>query len=175
MRSVRRLGAIFSGLLLYSSVMGLSSALAKVRLPIQIYAPLGGRTSMLAVILDATVIALLMALLALVWSHITVVPRGPLRRGHRPTTSWCVAGVAFGWLAWTIYGAINFSINPRTYVQPLYALLLSSNVPPLWGVLNVVAVLGAVLLAGHWAKRERDAAMGAMRHSSRSRGSTTAL
>lgn len=174
MRSVRRVGAFFSGVLLYSSVMGISSFLAKLRLPIQIYAPLGGRNSMLTVILEATVIALLMALLALVWSHLTVVPRGPLRRGHRPTTSWCVAGVVVGWLAWTIYGAIHFSLNPRSYGQPLYALLLSSNVPPLWGVLNVVAVLAAVLLAGHWAKRTRDAALGEMRHSSRRRGSMTA-
>lgn len=174
MRSVRRVGAFFSGLLLYSSVMGISSFLAKLRLPLQIYAPLGGRNSMLSVIAEATVIALLMALLALIWSHVTVVPRGPVRRGHRPTTSWCVAGVAFGWLAWTIYGAIYFSLNPKTYGQPLYALLLSSTVPPLWGVLNVVAVLIAVLLAGRWAKRTRDAALGELRHNSRRGGSMMA-
>ena len=175
MRSVRRVGAFFSGFLLYGSVMGLSSVLSKVRLSTQFYAFLGGRTSMLTVILEATVIALLMALLALVWSYITVVPRGPLRRGHRPTTSWCVAGVAVGWLAWTIYGAIHFSLNPKVYGQPLYALLLSSNVPPLWGVLNVLAALAGVLLAGHWAKRARDAALGEMRHNSHRRGSMTAV
>ena len=174
MRSVRRVGAFFSGFLLYSSVMGISSFLAKVRLPPYVYVSMGGRTSVLTVISEASVIALLMALVAFLWSYITVVPRGPLRRGHRPTTSWCVAGVALSWFAWTIYGAIHFSLNPKIYGQPLYALLLSSTVPPLWGVLNVVAVLAAVLLAGHLAKRTRDAALGEMRKGSRRRGSMTA-
>lgn len=175
MRSVRRVGAFFSGVLLYGSVMGLSSVLAKVRLPVKVYTLLGGRTSMLTVILEAATIALLMGVVALVWAHVTVVPRGPVRRGHRPTTSWCVAGLAVGWLAWTIYGAIYFSLNPKIYGQPLYALLLSSNVPPLWGVLNVLAVLVGVLLAGRWATRTRNAALGEMRHNSRRRGSMTAV
>lgn len=175
MRSVRRVGAFSSGFLLYSSVMGLSSVLAKVRLPVQVYALLGGRTSVLAVVLEAIVIALLMALVALVWAHLTVVPRGPLRRGHRPTTGWCVSGVAVAWLSWTIYGAINFSLNPKIYGQPLYALLLSSIVPPLWGVLNVLAVLAGVLLAGRWAKQTRDAALGEMRINARRRASIKAV
>ena len=175
MRSVRRVGAFFSGLLLYSSVMGISSFLARLQLPGKIYASLGGRNSMVSVILEALIIAMLAALLSLAWGYITVVPRGPLRRGHRPTTSWCVAGVTVGWLAWTIYGAIYFSLNPRSYGQPLYALLLSSSVPPLWGVLNGVAVLAAVLLAGHWATRSRDAALGPVRRSARRDGTMTSM
>ena len=74
-------------------------------------------------------------------------------------------------MAWSIYGAIHFSLYPKIFGQPLYALLLSSTVPPLWGVLNVLAVVGGVLLAGRRATRNRDEALGELRRNSRRRGS----
>jgi hypothetical protein len=167
--------------LLYSAAVGASAFLAGVKLPRELYNFFGGRLSLQVVLGEAIVIALLLMAFSLVWSYLTVVPLGPLRRGHRPTTSWCMGGVGVAWLGWTIYGAIYFSINPRTYTLPLINLLVSSVTPPLWGMFNVVGVVAGVWLAGRIVTRARDAAIGAgmgrRRHRSRSgsRGSAAAV
>jgi hypothetical protein len=150
MRAIRRVGAFGSGLLLYSGAVGLSGLLVDLRLPREVYVMLGGRGSATVVIAEATVIALVLFLLALPWGYLTVKP---LKRGRRPTTAWCVAGLAIAWLAWLVYGAVNFSLAPKMSSLPLLSLLLSSSTPPLWGVLNTIGVLAAVLLAGVLARR----------------------
>lgn len=160
MRNVRRAGAFCSGVLLYSAAVGISAFLAGLKLPGWVYVKLGGRTSLTFAYSEATVIALLLLVIAMLWAYITIRPAGPLRRGHRPTTGWCLGGVGFGWLSWTIYGAIYFSLSPRSYSQPLTTLLLSSVTPPLWGVLNTVGVVLGAALAGLFASRVREAARG---------------
>lgn len=156
MRSARRFGAFASGVLLYCAVIGASGALADIRLPRAAYAVLGGRTSLTVVIGEAVLIALLMLLLALCWTHLTIRPSGPLRRGHRPTTGWCLSGIACSWLGWMVYGAMHFSLNAKAYSQPLLNLLLSSGSPPLWGILNIIGVAGGAMLAGAMASRARQ-------------------
>jgi len=167
MRNVRRAGAFFSGILLYSVAVGLSGFLASLRWPTAVYATIGPRASLPVVIGEASLIALLLFFIGLVWASATIRPGGPLRRGHRPTTGWCLGGMGLAWLSWTIYGAIYFSLHPRTYSQPLINLLLSSLTPPLWGVLNTVGVIGGAVLAGVMASRARQAARGYKRPGSR--------
>ena len=160
MRHVRRAGAFCSGVLLYSASIGISAFLAGLKLPDWGYVKLGGRTSMTMAYSEAIAIALLLLVIALVWTYLTIRPAGPLRRGHRPTTGWCLGGVGLAWLSWTIYGAIYFSLSPSSYSQPLTTLLLSSVTPPLWGVLNTAGVVLGAALAGLLANRVRDTARG---------------
>ncbi|CAN5272224.1 hypothetical protein BH11PSE10_BH11PSE10_18860 [soil metagenome] len=167
MRNVRRAGAFFSGVILYSGAVVLSSFLASLRWPSSVYHTIGARSSLPVVIGEASLIALLLFVISLIWCSATIRPGGPLRRGHRPTTAWCLGGLGLAWLGWTIYGAVYFSLHPRSYSQPLTNLLLSSLTPPLWGVLNTVGVVGGGLLAGVLARRARQAARGDARPGSR--------
>ena len=157
MRSVRRAGAFASGVLLYCAVIGASATLSEFGLPQAIQTWLGGRTSVTAVVTEALLIALLMLLLTLCWTYLTIRPAGALRRGQRPTTPWCLGGIACGWLGWMLFGAMHFALNANAYSQPLLNLLLSSTAPPLWGCLNIVGVAAGAMLAGALASRARQA------------------
>lgn len=150
MRNMRRLGAFCSGLILYSAAVGLSRTLDDLRLPRGVYALFGGRGSLPVVVGEALAIGLVLFVMALAWSYVTVKPP---KRGRRPTTAWCVGGLGLAWLAWLVYGAIDFSLAPQMSSQPLLTLLLSSSAPPLWGLLNIVGVLTGALMAGSLARR----------------------
>jgi len=130
--------------------MGLSSLLADLRLPQEAYAALGGRNSTLVQFCEAFAIALVLLLLSLVWSYVTVRPP---RKSRHTTTSWLLSGIGLAWLGWLIYGVFYFALHPRNYSQGMGALLLSSAAPPLWGLLNIVAVVSGAVLAGVLARK----------------------
>jgi hypothetical protein len=150
MRSARRFGAFVSGLLLYSTVICVSGVLAEQQLPRELASLLGGHSSGLSIFVTASAIALLMFAMAVGWSYVTVRPK---RHGRRPTTSWCVAGIMTAWLGWVVYGALELSVAPRASSMPVGSWLLSSDMPPLWGVLNTLAVVAGAVLAGSLARR----------------------
>lgn len=151
MRDARRVGAFFSGLILYCAAIGCGILLARVSLPDAVYKSLGGRDSLATVLSEAAVIGLLLFLLALVWSYLTVRPRAKSKSRHT-TTAWCLSGLGLAWLGWLIYGVVNFALNPLGAQTPMSALLFSADVPPLWGLLNVVAVVSGAVVAGMLAR-----------------------
>jgi len=144
MRSARRAWAFVSGLLLYITAIWISGRLADLRLPREFYTALGGRYSVTTVLVESLVIALLMFGLALGWSRLTVRQPPP---GRRPVTGWCLGGIATAWFGCAIYGTIHMALSWDLHDLPVGLWLLSSDMPPLWGVLNTLAVVGGVLLA----------------------------
>lgn len=150
MRSARRLAALLSGLLLYAVVMMLVHMLTELPSPTPLLRLLGMQSGVALETAAAALLAMPVFALALLWGHITV---RPYRRGSRPTTAWCVSGLMLAWLGWLVYGLIRASETSALGQLPLSTLLLSSKVPPLWGLLNTVATLLGVLLAGGMAAR----------------------
>ncbi len=145
--SLRRLGALLSGMLLYCVVMLCVSTLAALPSPAPLLSQLGLRALLAQEIGAALLLAMPVFGLALVWSYLTIRPR---QRGRRPTTAWCLGGLC---LAWLFYGLVHASENSALGELPLSTLLLSSSVPPLWGVLNVLAAMLGVVQAGTLARR----------------------
>ena len=153
MRTTRRVWAFVSGALLYLAALSLAQALAASPWPPALLDGLGGSGSLGALLGQSLLIAALLSSLALVWAYLTVRPmRGQSRS---PTTAWCLAGMVLAWLLALIAGVIELSANTAGYQPSLSSLLLSSTVPPLWGLLNVLAVLAGILGAGRWADRAR--------------------
>eukprot|EP01136_Pigoraptor_vietnamica_P003151 Opistho-1_new@32010 len=150
MRIGRRLGALVSGGILYSVVIGLSAELAEQRPLSAAYAVLGGRNSFNAVLGEASLIAVVVFVLALLWCYLTV---RSLRLGRGSAAAWCVAGLGLAWFGWMMWGATDFALHPKTNNLPISTLLLSSLTPPLWGVLNIFAALAGALIAGAWVRR----------------------
>lgn len=150
MVSLRRLGALVSGLLLYFVVMLVVLQLGQLPSPATLLAPLGLHAGLPVELAGALMLALPVLLLALPWSYFTLRPQ---RRGRYPATGWCVAGLVLAWLGWLIYGLIRVSQSSLLDELPLHQLLLSSRVPPLWGGLNALAALLGVALGGKLAAR----------------------
>lgn len=158
MVSLRRFGALVSGLLLYFVVMLVVLQLAQLPSPSSLFAPLGLRPGLPVELAGAVLLALPVLLLALPWSYLTLRPQQ--RRGRQPFTAWCVTGLLIAWLGWLIYGLISASQSSSLTELPLHTLLLSSRTPPLWGVLNALAALLGVALGGRLAARSLLAARG---------------
>lgn len=152
MKAARRAIAFVSGALLYSVAVVSAMKYANTGLPRAWYAALGGRSSLGVVFGEAVAIALVLFLLALGWSYLTL---RPTRRRHRPYVAWLLAGIGLAWAGWLISGAFDFALQPRAYAAPLRTILLASNAAPLFGVLNILGVLGGAWLAGHFAKRHQ--------------------
>lgn len=150
MFSLRRLGALLSGLLLYCVVMLVVSTLASLPSPAPLLGQLGLRPSLPQEIAAATLLATPVFVLALAWSYVTV---RPYKRGRRPTTAWCMSGLGLSWLGWLLFGLLHASETSALGELPLSTLLLSSSVPPLWGLLNLLGAALGVLLAGALAAR----------------------
>lgn len=144
MRIGRRFGALVSGALLYSSIIALSGELADWPLLGGLYGQLGGRGSPVVIAGEAGLIAVLVLLLTLSWSYLTL--QG-LRLDRGSATVWFFGGLGAAWLGWLLYGVIDFSLHPTLSQLPVGALLLSSDRPPLWGILNPAALLAGVLVA----------------------------
>ncbi len=152
MKAARRSIAFFSGLLLYCFGAGAAMQYANIGLPRQVYVQLGGRNSLPVMLGEAVALALILFVVAVVWGYLTLRPQ---RRRHRPYIAWMMSGVGAGWACWLIFGAFSFALKPRAYSAPLQNLLLSSNAAPLFGALNIFAVLAGVWLAGTLAKRRQ--------------------
>ena len=149
MKITHRIVAFVSGFALYNAVVLVGGFLAAVAIP-QAYFAWFGQNKVLALVLEeAVVFALPVFLLALVWSHLTV---RAFRGAWRQSTKWCFGGLAFAWLAWLVYGLVQLAENPVPNQFPFGTLLVSLLVPPLWGVLNVLAAPCGVLLGGALAR-----------------------
>ena len=162
MNDARRVGTFFSGLFLYAVSVGGASMLAGYHLPREISRQLGGRQSATVIGIEALLIALVVFLLSLVWSTLSLKP--PRKKGRRSVTSWFYSGVLAAWLVGLLYGVFYFALNPRTY-QTTADLLLTSDVAPLWGVLNTVALLVASLIGGALARKLNPPAVRSSRRS----------
>lgn len=158
MRHPARLGAFVSGMALYSSAMLLVGAWAGLGLPHGLMEALGGPESLELLLVEALIFALPLFLLAFGWSYVTV---RPTRRGRRPTTAWCLAGLALAWLGWLLYGAAHAAVDGLPARSSVAEMLLSPTTPPLWGLLNGLAVLLGVLIAGALVRRQIAAAAAA--------------
>ncbi|MDN3919065.1 hypothetical protein [Roseateles violae] len=145
MRKERRLKALVSGLLLYTAAVGMAVRLAELQLLQPLYAGFGGPRSELSILCEASWIALLMFVLALGWTYWTVRPSST---GRRPQTAWCLGGIAIAWLVGVVYGVLQVASGPGVTDMPVLAWLLSPEMPPLWGLLNTLALIAGVLLAG---------------------------
>jgi len=152
MKAARRSIAFVSGALLYCAGAAAALKYATTGLPRQVYVQLGGRNSLPVMLGEAVAIAVLLFFVALVWGYLTLRPQ---RRRHRPYLAWMMSGVGTAWAGWLIYGAFSFALQPRAYSAPLQHMLLSSSAAPLFGALNVFAIVGGVWLAGYWAKRRQ--------------------
>ncbi|MCV2353785.1 hypothetical protein LNV09_06355 [Paucibacter sp. B2R-40] len=146
MRDTRRLAALCSGLLLYGVCWTLAWLLADIRLPAHVFPhALVGRGSLGAVLGEAGAIALLLFVIALVWGYLTV--RSP-KLGQRPTTAWCLTGLGLAWFAWLLMGVFKLSDTQSVAERSIGILLLSATQPPLWGLLNTLALLLGAIIAG---------------------------
>lgn len=152
MKAARRSIAFFSGVLLYCFCAGAAMKYASTGLPRQVYVTLGGRSSLQVMLGEAVAIAVLLFIIATIWGYLTLRPQ---RRRHRPYIAWMMSGVGAAWAGWLIFGAFSFALKPRAYSAPLQSMLLSSNAAPLFGALNIFAVIGGVWLAGRWAKKRQ--------------------
>ena len=149
MHDARRAGAFFSGLFLYCAAIGCASMLADIHLPRDIAARLGGRDSLSVVGVEALCLALLVFLGSLPWAYLSVKPA---RKSRRTSTPWFLSGVGLGWLGGLLYGTFYFALNPRSF-ESMNRLLLASDAPPLWGLLNILAVVSAAVLADKLARK----------------------
>jgi hypothetical protein len=152
MKAARRSIAFVSGVLLYCFGAGAAMKYAATGLPRQVYAQIGGRTSLPVMLGEAVAIVVLLFLIATVWGYFTLRPS---RRRHRPYVAWMLSGVGVAWAGWLIFGAFSFALKPRAYSAPVQSMLLSSNAAPLFGALNIFGVIGGVWAAGALAKRKQ--------------------
>jgi hypothetical protein len=150
MRKMRPTAAFVSGLFLYSTAVWIGGRLASLPLPPEYVEALGGRYSSLFISTESVVIAVVMFGLALGWAFVTVRPWRP---GRRPTTIACMTGIGCAWLGWVVYGAFDASAAVLPDSMPVGNWLLSSEMPPLWGVLNIMAIIAGVVFAGSLARR----------------------
>lgn len=137
---------------MYCFAAGAALLYASNGLPRQVYAALGGRNSLPVMLGEAIVIALLLALLAVLWGYLTL---RPMRRTHRPYLAWLMAGIGVAWAGWLMAGAFSFALKPKAYSAPLQTMLLSSNAAPLFGIFNIIGVLAGAWVAGRLAVKHQ--------------------
>ncbi|MBV8603369.1 MAG: hypothetical protein JO224_01665 [Pelomonas sp.] len=142
MRRVRRFAAFASGVLLYGTAILASTLVDKDLLLAPIRSFIAGRY--LATLAAAAITALFIFLLAFVWGFITLRPR---QGDRRLLTSWCMGGIVLAWMSSMVAGLFVLALQRADHRPDLIGLLLSSGVPPLWGLLNVIAVFAGAILA----------------------------
>ncbi len=150
MRAARIATAFISGLLMFSACNVAAIRYAKIGLPRHWYAPLGGRNAVSVMVGEAIIVALLLGVIAMIWAFFTLKPK---KRRHRPQIAWLLWGIGVAWAGWLIYGAFYFALNPKTYSQPLTTLLFNASAPPLFGIFNILGVVGGAYLGALGAKR----------------------
>ena len=147
MRRVRRFAAFASGVLLYGTAILASTLVDKDVL----LTPMRGLISihLLATLAAAALTALLIFVVALAWGFVTLRPR---RGDRRLLTSWCIGGIVVAWMVSMVAGVFALALLPADHRPDLTGMLLTSGAPPMWGVLNVVAVFSGALVASLMAR-----------------------
>ncbi|WP_310387143.1 hypothetical protein [Roseateles sp.] len=137
---------------MYGVCWALAWLLADINLPADIFPhTLFSRGSFGTLLAEAGAIALLLFGIALVWGYFTV--RSP-KLGRRPTTAWCLAGLGLAWFVWLLIGVFQWSDIEAVDEQSFRVMLFSATQPPLWGLLNTIALLLGLGLAGVLAAKQ---------------------
>ncbi|MEJ6001992.1 hypothetical protein [Paucibacter soli] len=151
MQSARRFFSFLSGIALYTSAMVASNVLATISLPRSWVLVSGRSDTMMAQAWKACLLALPLVVLAAIWVNITLRAR---QRSRKHVVAWLFGGLVAGWLGWLMYGFIVFAVQTGERTWPVSAMLFSSNIPPLWGLMNTAGIfLGALI--GLWTVPER--------------------
>jgi len=151
MQSARRFFSFLSGIALYTSAMVASNVLTTISLPRSWVLVSGRSDTMMALAWKACLLALPLVVLATIWVNITLRAR---QRSRKHVVAWLFGGLVTGWLGWLMYGFIVFAVQTGERTWPVAAMLFSSNIPPLWGLMNTAGIfLGALI--GLWAVPER--------------------
>ena len=144
MLSSRRLGAFFSGLLLYCSAMLLATPLSLTPLPYMWYRVAGLPDSLPGQLWRAFMYALPLFVGASLWVYLTLRQR---HRARRAAALWCFSGIGLAWFGWLVYGVIDMGARTQAHRGGAAALLLTSKLPPFYGLQNTLAVIAGALLA----------------------------
>lgn len=147
MRSARRFAAFASGILLYGTAILASTLVDKDVLMTPMRSFISARV--LAMLAAAAVTALMVFIIAFAWTFVTLRPR---QGDRRLLTTWCIGGIVLAWMISMVIGLFMLALQPADHRPDLPGLLLSSGVPPLWGLLNVLGVFGGALLASLMAR-----------------------
>lgn len=159
MQSGRRFFTFLSGIALYTSAIVLSNVLSTITLPRSWVLIAGRSDTMIAQAWKASLLALPLLLLAALWVNVTLRAR---QRSRKHVVSWVFGGLVAGWLAWLMYGFVVFGVQTAERTSTVAAMLFSSKLPPLWGLMNTVGIfLGALI--GLWLVPERVSTRAARR------------
>lgn len=139
---LRPAGAFASGVLFNHVLEVFIGVLAAVTIPKGYWAWFGAHKVVALVIEEAVVLALPAFLLAFFWGRLTVRLSGLSRRG----AFWCVAGLVVAW------GVSAFQAMQLSEL-PLPKLLMVFLVPPVWGILSMLAPPLGLLMAGGIVRR----------------------
>jgi len=151
MQSARRFFSFLSGIALYTSAMVAANLLTTISLPRSWVLVSGRSDTMMAQAWKAGLLALPLIVLAAIWVNITLRAR---QRSRKHVVAWLFGGLVTGWLGWLMYGFIVFAVQTGERTWPVAAMLFSSNIPPLWGLMNTAGIfLGAMI--GLWTVPER--------------------
>ena len=140
-----RLICFVSGLALYNFVVYVGGFLSAIQIPKQYFTWFGEHKVLALFLVEAAVVALPVFLLCLLWSYVTIRGMG---RSSRQATLCTLGGLVLAWLGWFAYSAVSLASNPEPNQLPLQSLLFALLVPPVWGILNLVAPPAGVVVAG---------------------------
>ncbi len=150
MKYARRSMAWISGVVLYGAVIVASRFVAGSAVPSDFATFFPDRGSEAWLVAEALLVAVFVFTVAVGWGYLTL---RPYNRGRRVFTVWCIAGLVCGFLIVFMLSVADSAEHVRVTGPSLLASVLSSNEPPLWGVLNLLAAPGGLLLAGVLVRR----------------------
>ncbi len=150
MRFARRWLAWISGVVLYGAVIVASRFIGGSSVPSDVASVFTDSGSDARLVIEALVVAVFVFTVAVGWGYLTL---RPYNKGRRVFTLWCVAGVVCGFLIVFMLSVVDSAEQIRPSGPSLLASVLSSNEPPLWGLLNVLAAPAGLLLAGALVRR----------------------
>ena len=150
MKYARRWLAWISGVVLYGALIVASRFVAGSAVPSDFAAWFAAKGSTAGLFVEALLVAVFVFTFAVGWGYATL---RPYNKGRRVFTLWCLAGLVCGFLIVFMTSVSDSKEAIRASQASLLASLLSSNEPPLWGLLNLFAAPAGLLLAGALVRR----------------------
>ena len=145
MKYARRCLAWISGVVLYGAVIVASRFVAGSAAPADFASYFADKGSDASLFAEALLVAVFVFTFAVGWGYLTL---RPYNKGRRVFMLWCIAGLVCGFLIVFMLSVADSNQQIRASAPSLLASVLSSNEPPLWGLLNLVAAPAGLLLAG---------------------------
>jgi hypothetical protein len=130
--------------------------LAAVAIRNAYFAAFGSHKGLALVLEEAVVVSLPQFPVAIAWAYVTV---RPWRRVGRQATRCCFGGLAVAWVGWFAQGLFYLEAQVLPGQFPLWTLLLSLLILPVWAILNVLAAPCGVLVGGYLAREARPSAL----------------